>query len=144
MQAYEAIKILKMDRKEFLEKYDLKSHLSKIPPELEAELFGEEKKIKTEPKQETGADTVEAPALTADSAETEVVDVEIAEDATTGEKDECKQAQDGNDDGADSTVDIGDLDSSVDCPYDKDTIRVSIRGLGNKSPCWKWRHILDG
>ena len=44
MQAYEAIKLLKADTKEFLEEYGLKSHLSKLPAALEAELFGDEKK----------------------------------------------------------------------------------------------------
>ena len=44
MQAYEAIKILKADTREFLEEYGLKSHLSKLPAALEAELFGDEKK----------------------------------------------------------------------------------------------------
>ena len=70
MKAYEAIKKLKADRKEFLEQYGIKSHMSNIPPELEAELFGEEKKIETEPE----------PTQTVDSAETDVVTVEPSEE----------------------------------------------------------------
>lgn len=67
MKAHEAIKLLKADRKEFLEKYGIKSHLSKIPSELETELFGDEKKIYQEPE----------PAQTVDSAETELVEVKV-------------------------------------------------------------------
>ena len=74
MQAYEAIKRLKADRKEFLEQYGLKSHMSKIPADLEAELFGEEKKIQTEPEPTAGTDTTEATTITVDSAETLVAE----------------------------------------------------------------------
>ncbi len=45
MKAYEAAKLLKIPNKEFLQKYEIKSHLSKLPEDLVAELFGEEKKI---------------------------------------------------------------------------------------------------
>jgi len=60
MKAYEAIKLLKADRKEFLEQYGIKSHMSKIPAELEAELFGVEKKIQAEPEPAPTVDTPEA------------------------------------------------------------------------------------
>jgi len=63
MQAYEAIKRLKADRKEFLEMYGLKSHMSKIPAELEAELFGEEKKIQTGAEPTEATDRTEAIVL---------------------------------------------------------------------------------
>lgn len=64
MQAYEAAKKLKMENKEFLEKYGMKSHMSKLSEDLVAELFGEEKKIEAEPE----------PTETVDSAETVVVE----------------------------------------------------------------------
>ena len=145
MQAYQAIKMLKADRKEFLATYGLKSHMSKLPDSLVEELFGEEKKIQTEPEQ----------TQTVDSAETDVVEI--------GEQDECEQTQDDTNDSIDSTGDthtvdsglvatIGELvqDSGVKssdvetCPYDEATIRRSIRCLGNKSSAWKWRHTLNG
>jgi hypothetical protein len=71
MKVHEASKSKKMSNKEFLEEYgeeyNLKSHLSKIPAELEEELFGQEKKIET-PEPE--------PTETVDSAETVVVEVQ--------------------------------------------------------------------
>ena len=69
MQAYEAAKKLEIPNKEFLAKYGLKSHMSKVPDDLVAELFGEEKKIET---QQPTTETV-------DSAETDVVEVEVKE-----------------------------------------------------------------
>ena len=106
--------MLKADRKEFLATYGLKSHMSKLPDSLVEELFGEEKKIQTEPEQ----------TQTVDSAETDVVEV-----ATL---DELVQ---------DSGVKSSEVET---CPYDEATIRRSIRCLGNKSSAWKWRHTLNG
>lgn len=59
MKAYEAIERLKMDRKEFLATYGVKSHLSKLSDELVEELFGSEKKIEAEPKPPKAVDTSE-------------------------------------------------------------------------------------
>ena len=95
MKAYEAAKKLKMENKDFLAEYGIKSHSSNITPELEAELFGEEKKIETEPQ---GTET-------ATTAETVVID------------------------------------KAEECPYTVRQIRKSCRMLGNKSPCWEWRHL---
>ena len=106
--------MLKADRKEFLATYGLKSHMSKLPDSLVEELFGEEKKIQTEPEQ----------TQTVDSAETDVVEV-----ATIGELVQ------------DSGVKSSDVET---CPYTERTIRKSMKMLGNKSPCWKWRHTLNG
>ena len=61
MKAYEAAKLLKMDNKTFLETYGIKSHLSKLPEELEHELFGDEKKIEeARPETEAAVDIPEA------------------------------------------------------------------------------------
>lgn len=67
MKAYEAAKLLRVSNKEFLTEHNLKSHMSKVPPELEAELFGGEKKIQ--------AGQEEAP--TVDRAETVVATVDV-------------------------------------------------------------------
>ena len=75
MQAYVAAKLLKMSNKEFLKQYELKSHMSKVPAELEAELFGEEKKIQTG---QAGTETV-------DRAETTVVAVDAITEVVTEE-----------------------------------------------------------
>ena len=66
MIAYEAAKLLEISNKEFLETYGIKSHLSKISTDLEAELFGDEKKTYEAP--ETVTQTV-------DSAETVIVGI---------------------------------------------------------------------
>lgn len=102
MKAYEAAKLLKIPNKEFLQKYEIKSHLSKLPEDLVAELFGEEKKI------EAG----QAATQTVDSAETDVV-------VSAPEKTE------------------------EECPYTVEQVARHIKILGNKSPAWKWRHIVD-
>ena len=44
MKGYEAAKKLGMKSGEFCEKYNLNSHMQSLPEELEAELFGSEKK----------------------------------------------------------------------------------------------------
>jgi len=97
MKAYEAAKKLGMSSKEFVEEHGLGSHMQSIPVELEAELFGDEKKIVEE----------QAQTETVNTAEADVVETE------TG------------------------------CPYPPKVIRRSILVLGNKSPCWEWRHILE-
>ena len=63
MKVYEASKLLKISNKEFCELYGTKSHMVKLSAELEAELFGEEKKIPTEPEPEKAVDSTEAPAV---------------------------------------------------------------------------------
>jgi hypothetical protein len=105
MKAYEAAKLKKMTNKEFLKEYELKSHMSKISPELEAELFGEEKKIQAEPESAPTVDTAEADVVTP---------VEPTSD-----------------------------EQSTECPYTKEQIELGIRCLGNKSPVWEWRHIIE-
>jgi hypothetical protein len=60
MKAYEAAKLTGMKSKAFCEQYGIKSHTSKIPADLEEQLFGEEKKTETEPQPETPVDSVEA------------------------------------------------------------------------------------
>ena len=69
MKIYEASKILKKSNKELLAEINdprVKSHLSKIPEDILAEL-GLEKKIK---------EAIAEPTKTVDSAETDVVDSE--------------------------------------------------------------------
>lgn len=63
MKAFEAAKKQGMEAKEFCKEHGIKSHLSKISAELEAELFGDEKKTETE----------QAATETVDSAETVIV-----------------------------------------------------------------------
>jgi hypothetical protein len=70
MKAYEAAKLLKMSNKDFLKEYDIKSHMSNIPTELEAELFGVEKKIQTG---QAGTETVDRAETTVVTVDTEVV-----------------------------------------------------------------------
>jgi hypothetical protein len=116
MKAYEAAKLLKLSNKEFLEKYGIKSHMSKVPEDLEQELFGDEKKI--EEAGQTGTETV-------DSAETVVVD---PVDAV--EEDEFPVL---------NTDETGEI-----CPYSIEEIELGIRCLGGKAPQYKWRHLLNG
>jgi len=100
MKAYEAAKLLKISNKEFIEKYEVKSHLSKLSDELEAELFGEEKKIET-------------------------ARPERAEEPDTPEADVVESVEE-------------------ECPVDLETLKTSLRGVGGKSPYWKWRHLVNG
>ena len=60
MKAYEAAKRLGMKPADFAHEYGLASHLCKIPDDLEAELFGCEKKIKKQAQTQTvdSAETV--------------------------------------------------------------------------------------
>jgi len=109
MQAYEAIKRLKLDRKAFLEEHGLKSHMSKLPDALVEELFGEEKKIQTGAE---GAPEVDS---------TEAVVVEVADETLP------------------ETETVSVTPESEACPFTPRQIAKSIRCLGNKSPCWKWR-----
>jgi hypothetical protein len=102
MKVYEAAKLLKITNKAFLEEYGLKSHLSKLPEALEAELFGDEKKT-----EEAGEPVTE----TINSAEADVV-----------------------------TETVNTAETEV-CPYTPRQISKSIKLAGNKSPCWKWRHL---
>jgi len=84
MKVHEASKAKKMSNKEFLaeygEEFNLKSHMSKLPVELEAELFGEEKKIE---------EAVEEQTETVDSAEAVVVEVEPEPVVEIESKEEC-------------------------------------------------------
>jgi hypothetical protein len=107
MKVYELAKKLKKSNKELIADMDdprVKSHLSKVPDDILAEFDVDEKKITTEPE----------PTPTVDSAETTVVDVEIAEKQTEAEE----------------------------CPYTLSQIAVGIRMCGNKSKAWKWRHLI--
>ena len=123
MKVYEASKSKKMSTKEFLEvygeEYNLKSHLSKIPAELEEELFGQEKKIET-PKPE--------PTETVDSAETVVVeDIDLVEEVLA--EIEGKEVH--------KPIVKDEKVPSLE------EIELGIRGCGSKSSMWKWRHLLD-
>ena len=121
MQAYQAIKMLKIDRKEFLATHGLKSHMSKLPDSLVEELFGEEKKIQAKPEQAAAVDTAEADVVGADVVDADVLGTDVL------------------------VQDHGVKSSEVEtCPYTERQIRRSVRLLGGKSPAWKWRHILDG
>lgn len=116
MKVHEATKKLKVSNKEFIQQYadhGITSHLSKIPHELEAELFGDEKKINAEGQG----------SQTADSAETVVVG-EVVQKT----------------EGVSKTADAG----TEECPYTTKQIKRSIQIFGSKSPCWKWRHLMDG
>ena len=114
MKAYEAIKRLKMDRKEFLELYGIKSHMSNIPVELESELFGSEKKIQVEQER----------TQTVNSAETIVV----------GEPPEPIVEP--------IVAEIPETKTAEECPYSLHTIKRSIQIFGGKSKLWKWRHLI--
>lgn len=116
MKAYEAIKLLKVDRKEFLQTHELKSHMSKISEELEAELFGVEKKIQAEPEPAQSIDSTEAIADVAQEAP------EIPVEAITQPK---------------ATP------STPECPVSLETLATSLRGLGGKSPYYKWKYLLN-
>jgi len=116
MKAYEAAKKLDIPTKEFLETYGVKSHLSKLPAELEAELFGDEKKIETVPE----------PTQTVDTAEAVVVEIT------------------GREEGLPETTGTGNNITEQECPYTEQQILRSCRLLGNKSPCWAWRHMVNG
>ena len=122
MKVFEASKKRKQSNKEFLEEfkeYGMTSHLSKLPDELVEELFGSEKKTDA---QGQGAQSV-------DSAETVVVNdvkAETKQDTVVQET---------------TTVSAGAED---DCPWTVREIKRSIQIRGNKSPLWKWRHLMDG
>ena len=115
MKAYEAIKKLKVDRKEFLQTHELKSHMSKISDELEAELFGVEKKIQAESE----------PAETIDSTEA-VADVEEAPETPVEAISPVKATP-----------------STPECPVSLETLATSLRGLGGKSPYYQWKWLLN-
>ena len=142
MKVHEASKAKKLSNKEFLEIYgeehNLKSHLSKLPKELEEELFGEEKKIETTEPESTE---------TVDSAETIVVggQDEGKDDCIQDSVDDDSEGSVKSDDGVervlpDSSEHVQELG---ECPYTNQEIRIGCKGCGNKSPMWKWRHILD-
>ena len=57
MKAYEAAKKLGISSRKFSERYGLDSHLCTVPKEIEAELFGDEKKIMEE---QTYTETVDS------------------------------------------------------------------------------------
>jgi hypothetical protein len=123
MKAYEAIKRLKVDRKEFLEQYGIKSHMSKIPPELEAELFGEEKKIQTGQAGAEGVDSSEA-----------VVLVPVVEEEDTKAEEVAQNPPDI----------VNDYTDAKECPYTLEEIALGLRCLGSKGKMWEWRHLLNG
>ena len=112
MKVHEAAKLKKMSNKDFIKMVDdprITSHMNKLPEELEAELFGEEKKIK---------EAVAEPTQTVDSAETVVVETTPEPIAKTKPIEEP-------------------------CPVDLVTLELSIRGIGGKSPYYKWKYLLD-
>jgi hypothetical protein len=125
MKAFEAAKKLGMKPKEFCEEYGVKSHLSKITEELEAELFGGEKKIETE--QET--------TETVDSAETVVLG---GEDDNKINADEVEVQETDN-----ANKPVEKAPEEV-CPVDLETLKLSLRGCGGKSPYYKWKYLLNG
>jgi hypothetical protein len=98
--------------------------LSKLPEALEAELFGDEKKT-----EEAGEPVTE----TINSAETSVV----------GEPNEIERSDNGNIRLDTKTVsgDQASAGAEVECPYTPRQISKGIKLAGNKSPCWKWRHL---
>ena len=119
MKAYEAAKKLGIDNKAFIEEYGLKSHLSRVPDELEAELFGSEKKIVEE----------QAQPQTVDSSETVVV-------GDAGEPDPELTVS--------AKKPVTSEQVKGECPFPLDVVRRQIRMNGNKSKCWQWRHLVDG
>lgn len=124
MKVYEASKLLKRDSKEFIKELNdprITSHLSKLPPEIEAELFGAEKKI-----EEAAAE----PTKTVDSAETVMVNEKPKAEPKAEPKPEPKP--------------VVEIPSKEDtCPVDLETLELSIRGIGGKSPYYKWKHLLN-
>lgn len=143
MKVHQLSKKLKISNKELLAQMDdprVTSHLSKVPEDILAQFDVEEKKI------ETGEKSTE----TIDSAQTIVV----------GDKDEDENESHENslDATEESTIvpdvvvvetdkDVGNssgIREQGTCPVDKETLKVSLRGLGSKSPYFKWKHILDG
>jgi hypothetical protein len=122
MQVYQGAKQLKISNKELIQLIDIPEvdhHMDKIPDELLEELGLVEKKIET-PEPE--------PTETVDSAETVVVeDIDLVEEV------------------------LAEIEGKeVHKPIVKDEkvpsleeIELGIRGCGNKSSMWKWRHLLD-
>ena len=67
MKGYEAAKKLGMKSGDFCEKYDLNSHMQSLPEELEAELFGSEKKILEEQTCTETSNTAETVVVASES-----------------------------------------------------------------------------
>jgi hypothetical protein len=107
MQVYQGAKQLKLSNKELIRLIDqpeVDHHMDKIPDELLEELGLVEKKIKTPEPERTE---------TVDSAETDVVEVEIEEVIAKPE-----------------------VHKEPECPYTIPEIKLGIRCLGGKMP---WR-----
>ena len=133
MKGYEAAKKLGITSGEFCEQYDLGSHMQKIPDELEAELFGSEKKIMEE----------QACTETVDSAETVLVDVEASLEAEVEDEAQEDIEEDGKEDIEEVVEEsIEEVKPVLKCPVDLETLKTSLRGCGNKSPYWEWRHLV--
>jgi hypothetical protein len=123
MKVYEAAKKLGISNKEFCKEYGTKSHLSKISTELEEQLFGG--------SNEDEVHTTE----TVSGSDTEGSSVVIEAPVDSGEV----SGPDGDGIEPDAPQPV-----EADCPYTLAEIELGIRGLGNKSPCWKWKHLLNG
>ena len=118
MKIYEVAKQMGKKSKDLLAEIDdprVKTHMSLVPESLLADLLGSEKKIE---------ETVEEPTETVDSAE--AVGVVVA-------KPEPPM----------STKALVEMMSEPTCPVDLITLATSIRGLGGKSPYYKWKHMLN-
>ena len=117
MKVFELSKQLKVSNKEFLTANpQFKSHMSKVPADLVAELLGVEKKIQAEPEPAQSIDSTEAIADVAQEAP------EIPVEAITQPK---------------ATP------STPECPVSLETLAMSLRGLGGKSPYYKWKYLLN-
>jgi hypothetical protein len=142
MKVYEVAKKLKIKSKELIKQIDdprIDHHLDTVPEDILATLDVEEKKIgKAKPE----------PTKTVDSAETVLVGGESNESKTDSNKDSV-------DVNCESTIKTDEcfehilpnssehVSESEECPYTSEQIRTGIRGCGNKSSMWKWRHLLD-
>lgn len=109
MQVYQGAKKLGISNKELIALIDepqVNHHMDRIPEDQLEDLGLVEKKIIEEPPEST---------KTIDSAETDVVEVEVVQPAVAE-----KEA----------------------CPYTIAEIKLGCRGCGNKSSMWKWRHLI--
>ena len=139
MKVHEASKILKKTNKELLAEINdprIKSHLSKIPADILAEL-GLEKKTTEAPAE---------PTQTVDSAETVIIGESNESELDSIQDDvevDCKATDVPDGVSGDVLQDsVGHVQEPEGCPYSPEQIELGIRCLGNKSAQWKWRHII--
>ena len=162
MKVYEASKKMKITNKEFCEEYGLKTHMSKLPTSLEAELFGEEKKIQTAEELTETIDSAETvvlgdgvpfkPLATVEevSAKREkppekpvgpLVEAEVTQ--STPDELPTHKGLEYTGECRHPTIPLSkQIIGDEVCHYTVAEIEIGIRCLGNKGKQWKWRHLL--